>query len=152
MAAEVSPVSPRLLRAACRLLAAAALTLAVAGCGAGGHAAPPVPPAPPPSAGAGDAGAERGIASYYASRFHGRRTASGERYDEEALTAAHPRLPFGTRVRITNLANDRSVVVRVNDRGPFRDGRVIDVSRRAARELGFVRDGIADVRIEVLDG
>ena len=94
---------------------------------------------------------EIGSASYYAHRFHGRRTASGERYDEGALTAAHRTLPFGTRVQVTNLENDRSVVVRINDRGPHRRGRVLDVSRRVARELGFLGEGIANVRLEVLE-
>src|SRR3989441_6897217 len=91
-----------------------------------------------------------GFASFYASRFHGARTASGERYDERALTAAHRTLPFGTRVQVTNLGNGRSVVVTITDRGPFARGRIIDVSRRAARRLDFVRDGTARVRLEVL--
>lgn len=93
---------------------------------------------------------ETGIASYYGRQFHGRRTASGERYDQGELTAAHRGLPFGTKVRVTNLANDRRVVVRVNDRGPRTRGRILDLSRRAARELGFVRNGTANVRIEVV--
>jgi rare lipoprotein A len=95
--------------------------------------------------------AEIGSASYYAHRFQGRRTASGERYDEDALTAAHRTLPFGTRVQVTNLDNDHTVVVRINDRGPHRKGRVLDVSRRAARELGFIGDGTTRVRLEVLE-
>jgi rare lipoprotein A len=95
---------------------------------------------------------EVGSASYYASRFHGRPTASGQTYDEGRLTAAHRTLALGTRVRVTNLANHRSVIVTVTDRGPFRKGRVIDVSRRAARELGFERAGTARVRIEVVSG
>ena len=100
--------------------------------------------------GAASREAEVGVASYYASRHHGRRTASGERYDEQALTAAHRTLPFGTRVRVTNLATGRSVVVTINDRGPFRRGRIIDVSRRASRDLGFLRAGLARVRVEVV--
>jgi len=92
-----------------------------------------------------------GFASYYGSRFHGARTASGERYDEKALTAAHRTLPFGTRVQVTNLANGRSVVVTITDRGPFARGRVIDLSRRAARKLDFLRDGTTRVRLEVVD-
>jgi peptidoglycan lytic transglycosylase len=91
-----------------------------------------------------------GYASFYASRFHGGRTASGERYDERLLTAAHRSLPFGTRVQVTNLGNGRSVVVTITDRGPFARGRIIDVSRRAARRLDFVRDGTARVKLEVL--
>ncbi len=94
--------------------------------------------------------AEVGIASYYSGEFAGRATASGERFDPHALTAAHPTLPIGARVRVTNLANGRSVVVRITDRGPFRHGRIIDVSRRAARKLGFVQAGTARVRVELL--
>ena len=94
---------------------------------------------------------ETGVASYYAKKFEGRRTASGDRYDGDRLTAAHRTLPFGTKVRVTNLANDASVVVTVNDRGPFRKNRVIDLSRRAARTLGFIADGTTLVAIEVID-
>jgi len=93
---------------------------------------------------------QTGTASYYARDFQGRRTASGEKYDERDLTAAHRGLPFGTRVRVTHLANDRQVVVRVNDRGPYARGRIVDLSRRAARELGLVGTGTAKVRLEVL--
>lgn len=91
-----------------------------------------------------------GVASFYHRSFEGRRTASGERYDRHRLTAAHRSLPFGSRVRVTNLDNGLSVVVEVNDRGPFRKGRVIDVSEEAARELGFYREGTARVRVEEL--
>ena len=91
-----------------------------------------------------------GIASWYGWHFHGRRTASGRRFNMFALTAAHRTLPFGTRVRVTNLANRRSIVVTVNDRGPFARGRIIDVSRRAAGDLGFRRAGTARVRVEVV--
>ena len=93
---------------------------------------------------------EVGVASYYAHRFHGHRTASGERYDEHAFTAAHRSIPFGARVRVTRLSNGRSVVVRINDRGPFRHHRIIDLSRRAARELGIVGAGSARVRLELV--
>src|SRR5690606_12772320 len=89
-----------------------------------------------------------GRASYYSSRLHGRPTASGEEYDETALTAAHPHLPFDTQLCITNLKNGRSTAVRVNDRGPFVGGRIIDVSRAAARELGMLRAGTAKVKVE----
>lgn len=95
-------------------------------------------------------GVETGAASYYASKFHGRTTASGEVYDETALTAAHRTLPFGTRVRVTHLATGKEVVVRINDRGPFIKGRIIDLSRRGARELNMLREGVARVRVEVL--
>ena len=97
-----------------------------------------------------DTDAKVGYASFYAHRFHGRATAYGETYDENALTAAHRFLPLGTRVRVTNLANGRSVVLRINDRGPWAKNRLIDVSYAAAQELRFVRQGLARVRIEVV--
>lgn len=89
-----------------------------------------------------------GRASYYSSRLHGRRTASGEPYDETAMTAAHPHLPFDTQLCITNLMNGRNTTVRVNDRGPFVGGRIIDLSLAAAKELGMLRTGIVRVRVE----
>ncbi|BAN46738.1 septal ring lytic transglycosylase RlpA family protein [Metapseudomonas resinovorans] len=92
-----------------------------------------------------------GKASYYGSRHHGRRTASGERFDQHALTAAHRTLPFGTRVKVTNLNNDRTVVVRINDRGPHTRGRIIDLSHEAAERLGMLRAGVALVRVETID-
>jgi rare lipoprotein A len=92
---------------------------------------------------------EVGLASYYAGKHHGRRTASGEVFDMHELTAAHRTLPFGTRVRVTNLANGRETVVRINDRGPFRRGRIIDVSYAAAGRLGFVGRGVTRVRVRV---
>jgi rare lipoprotein A len=91
-----------------------------------------------------------GVASWYGRTNRHPRTASGERFDDRALTAAHPRLPLGSRVRVTNLRNGRSVLVRVNDRGPFIPGRVIDVSKGAAQQLGFVDQGLAYVRISVI--
>jgi rare lipoprotein A len=95
-----------------------------------------------------------GLASYYGRDFHGRITASGARFDMNALVAAHPSYPFGTRVRVTNLANDRSTVVRIIDRGPAprlrADGLLIDVSRKAAETLGFIQQGRARVRLDVL--
>ncbi len=91
---------------------------------------------------------QEGEASYYADRFEGRPTASGEPFRQDSLTAAHRHLPFGTVVRITNLKNNKQIVVRINDRGPFVEGRIIDVSRRGAEALDFIRDGLADVRIE----
>ena len=91
-----------------------------------------------------------GVASYYAHKFHGRKTASGERYDENKQTAAHRTLPFGTLVRVTNLANDRSVEVWINDRGPWVKGRIIDVSFAAAKQLGLIGPGTAKVRVRVL--
>lgn len=106
--------------------------------------------APESGSGALRRAGEVGEASYYASRFHGRPTASGAVYDERRLTAAHRTLPFGTRVRVTNLANGRSVVVTITDRGPVRRDRVIDLSRRAARTLGIERSGTARVRVRVV--
>ena len=97
---------------------------------------------------------QEGLASYYGPGFHGRVTASGRRFDMNQLVAAHPRYPFGTEVRVTNLRNGRSVRVRVIDRGPAigprQDGVIIDLSRRAAQALDFVQDGRARVRLEVL--
>jgi rare lipoprotein A len=93
---------------------------------------------------------ETGLASWYGPRFHGKRTASGEVFNQEHFTAAHPTLPWGSRVKVINLDNEKSVDVRINDRGPFKQGRIIDVSRAAARALGMVRRGITTVRIELL--
>lgn len=95
---------------------------------------------------------ESGIASWYGYPFHGRRTANGEIYDMNALTAAHKTLPMPSYVRVTNLENGRSLILKVNDRGPFVDGRIIDVSRRAAQLLGFQEKGIARTRVEVVPG
>jgi rare lipoprotein A len=94
---------------------------------------------------------QEGVVSWYGGQFHDRKTASGERFDSGALTMAHPRLPFGTMVRVTNLRNGRSVVVRVNDRGPFVGKRIADLSQAAAAEIGMVHRGVARARIEVLD-
>ena len=89
--------------------------------------------------------AEVGTASYYADKYHGKKTASGERYNMHEMTAAHRTLPFGSKVRVTNLNNSKSVVVRVNDRGPFVKGRLIDLSLAAARKLDMIRSGVARV-------
>ena len=94
--------------------------------------------------------AQVGVASYYAGTWHGRRTASGERFDMHELTAAHRTLPFGTRVRVTNLNNGREVIVRINDRGPWKKKRVIDVSYAAARKLGMIGPGTAKVRLDIV--
>lgn len=109
-------------------------------------------PAPPPPAAEASPREQIGIASFYGRRFHGRRTASGERYDARQLTCAHPTAPFGARLRVTELEGGRSVVVRVNDRGPFARGRIVDLSLAAARALGIVRRGVARVRVEPFDG
>jgi rare lipoprotein A len=92
--------------------------------------------------------ASDGIASYYS---HGSKTASGEKFNPKELTAAHPTLPFGTRVRVTNVNTGKSVTVRVNDRGPFVRGRVIDVSHSAAESLGMVGRGVAKVKLDVVE-
>jgi len=118
---------------------ALAAALGVAGCSL-------FRPAPPPVVG----GVQVGVASWYGPGFHGNRTANGEIYDQYEMTAAHPTLPLGTRAMVTNLTNGRSVEVRINDRGPFVDGRVIDLSYAAARTLGMIGPGTARVRIDVL--
>jgi len=91
---------------------------------------------------------QEGVASWYGPKHHGKTTASGQSFDQNALTAAHPSLPFGTRVRVTHLANGKQVVVTINDRGPYKGDRIIDLSRAAARKLNI--DGIAPVRVEVI--
>lgn len=91
-----------------------------------------------------------GKASYYAHKFHGRTTANGETYDMHAMTCAHKSLPFNTKVRVTNRNNGRSIVLRVNDRGPFKKGRIVDVSYGAAKKLGMIQRGIVPVKVEVL--
>jgi rare lipoprotein A len=94
---------------------------------------------------------ETGLASWYGYPYHGRKSANGEVFDQEKMTAAHRTLAFGTRVRVTNVENSRAVDVRITDRGPFVDGRVIDVSRAAARALGIIGSGVAQVRLEIVD-
>ncbi len=94
---------------------------------------------------------EEGKASWYGPGFQGRRTASGVRFNTNAMTCAHRTLPFGTKLKVTNLDNGSEVIVIVNDRGPFIGGRVVDLSREAARHLNFVRSGTAPVRLEVID-
>lgn len=91
-----------------------------------------------------------GNASWYGRQFHGRKTANGERYDCEALTAAHPTLPFGSVVRVVNPRSGRFEVVRINDRGPYQEGREIDVSHRVALKIGLVNRGVSQVRLELL--
>ena len=128
----------------------------ITGCAAGAGGIPVEGPLDP-SADSQDSPAHHGrawfqvgLASYYGSEFHGSATATGRSYDERELTAAHRSLPFGTRVRVTNIASGRSVVVTITDRGPFVRGRIIDVSWKAARDLGFLRSGLAKVRVETL--
>ncbi len=124
--------------------AASAATLLLAACAS--H------PGPVPMESVTAGWQEEGEASWYGPGFHGRQTASGEVYDMEAMTAAHRELPFGSRVRVINLDNGRETLVRVNDRGPFARGRVLDLSRAAAREIDMLGSGTARVRIEVLEG
>ncbi|HEX3501376.1 MAG TPA: septal ring lytic transglycosylase RlpA family protein, partial [Stellaceae bacterium] len=119
------------------------LGLCLAGCAAVPPAAPPPPAAEQPSF------TETGTASWYGRAHHGRITAQGERFDMNKLTAAHRTLPLNTTVRVTNVANRKMVKVRINDRGPYVKSRIIDLSARAARELGIAENGAAEVRIEV---
>jgi|WetSurMetagenome_2_1015567.scaffolds.fasta_scaffold00172_39 rare lipoprotein A len=118
-----------------------AIALATTGC------APTIPHRKGLSSGY-DIGPREGMASYYGRKFNGRKTASGERFNMRALTAAHRTLPFGARVRVTNLSNGKSVVVRINDRGPLKRERIIDLSLAAAKVIGIDRVGTARVRIE----
>ena len=108
------------------------------------------PPAPVPVCVDTVTFTEEGRASWYGADHQGRRTASGARFDMNRLTAAHRRLPFGTRLEVTNLANGRMVTVVVNDRGPYSGRRIIDLSRKAADDLGFIRQGVTKVRIAAL--
>lgn len=127
-------------------------TLLLAGCGTtsprfGGRDEPPAAPTAPAT------GPHQlsGIASYYADEFHGRLTSSGERYDMHELTAAHRTLPFGTRVMVRNQSNGLAVAVRINDRGPFKDDRVIDLSLEAAKRIGMIGPGTAPVELRILE-
>ena len=99
----------------------------------------------------GGASIQTGIASYYGSKYHGRKTANGETFDMYGITAAHKELPFGTKVKVTNLNNNKNIVVRINDRGPFVKGRILDLSYGAAQKLDMIETGTAPVRIEVLE-
>ena len=110
----------------------------------------PAPVAPNPAAVLRVLATKTGQASWYGPGFYGRRTASGERLVQGTMTAAHPYLPFGTRVRVTNLRNGRQAVVRINDRGPFHGGRVIDLAHGSASALGLISSGVARVKLEVL--
>ncbi len=103
---------------------------------------------PPPAAGP----YETGLASWYGDPFHGQPTANGETFDMYAMTAAHPSLPFGAAVRVTNVATGRSVVVRINDRGPFLGDRIVDLSYAAAKQLRLVWPGSGEVRLDLIDG
>lgn len=98
----------------------------------------------------GPGAVQNGVASYYHDSLHGNKTASGQIYDKNRVSAAHKTLPLGTKVKVTDLETGRSIVVRINDRGPFVKGRVIDLSRRAAAELDIIDRGVAPVEVEVL--
>ena len=127
-----------------RLATLGLLSLVLAGCASGRGRAPGEPvPARPEEADEGEIA--RGLASWYGGKFHGRRTASGERFDMDELTAAHPSLPFGTRLRVRNPRNGREVEVRINDRGPHTRGRIIDLSRAAADAIGLIQAGVGPV-------
>lgn len=117
------------------------LVLALAGCGSTPKVVQPV----------ARGHTESGLASYYGNEFQSRKTASGERFDQGQATAAHKKLPFGTRVKVTNTQNGRSVVVRVNDRGPFVKGRIIDLSSSAFKHIASLNAGVVPVRVETLD-
>jgi len=95
--------------------------------------------------------AEQGKASFYADKYHGRTTANGERFSQQAATAAHLRLPFGTKVKVTNIANNKSVVVRINDRGPYIWGRIIDLSKAMFKKIADPKVGVIDVKVTVID-
>lgn len=131
-----------------RSLALFVLLLLALGVSCGGKRPPKGEP-PPRSARKG--ATQEGVASWYGNEFHGRPTASGEIFDQDGLTAAHRTLPLGTTAKVTNLENGKEVVLKVNDRGPFVRGRVLDCSRGAARALGFIGAGMAKVRIEVVE-
>ena len=95
---------------------------------------------------------ETGMASFYNDKFEGKTTASGEVFSQSKLTAAHKTLPFKTKIKVTNLANKLSVIVTINDRGPFVEGRILDLSKKAAIKLDFVDNGVAKVKLEVIGG
>lgn len=125
----------------------AAVVLLLAACSSNPAPTPPAPRSAEPEPEPAPAIYQEGIASWYGPGFDGRPTASGEIFDADSLTAAHPSLPFGSIVRVINVENGREVVVRINDRGPFVEGRIIDVSQAAARALGMIGAGIARVRL-----
>jgi rare lipoprotein A len=141
-------------------LAAFSFALAVSTYAQSPAAPAPAPAAPTPAAAApapapaaapvASATGMDGLAAYYSNRLNGRKTASGQVFDQGKLTAAHQTLPFGTMVKVTNTQNNRSVVVRINDRGPTQAGRVIDLSRAAASKLGMIRAGLVPVKLEVV--
>jgi rare lipoprotein A len=141
-------VNPTFLRGA---VTASILALSASAALAQGTSAAAPASAPAAAAtSAASAAAESGKLAWYGKKFAGRKTASGERYNPEAMTMAHKTLPFGTRVKVTNLANKKSVTLRVNDRGPTQADRVGDVSLAAARQLGMVKAGVIDAELTVV--
>jgi rare lipoprotein A len=129
---------------AVNLLALIAVVIALCACPSGGGGSKK------PTGSPGKPGVQHGIASWYGGKHHGGPTASGERFDKNAMTAAHRTLRMGTRVRVTRVKNGRVVIVRINDRGPYAKGRIIDLSEAAARKLDMIEDGIAKVKVEVI--
>lgn len=144
------------LTSVCLCLALAVGSLALAGCSSNPRfLKPETPQAAATASETEDGGWQagqimRGGASWYGSEFKGNRTASGERFDPEELTGAHRSLPLGTWVQVTNLANGRKAELRINDRGPFKHNRILDCSRAAARQLGFLEAGTAEVEVRIL--
>lgn len=146
---SLSPPPRRSLTRPIFLSLALALTCAFVACG----------PRPPPKGATATTTSkkrapskvEHGIASWYGGRHHGGPTASGERFNKNELTAAHRTLKMGTRVKVTRKKNGRTVIVRINDRGPYSKGRIIDLSEAAAKKLDMIRDGIAKVKVEVIE-
>ena len=135
-------------RAAAAIASAAIASVALPACCPCRYATPPASPA---AAEEGDV-VLHGKATWYSDSLDGNTTASGEKYDKDALTAAHRSLPFGTKVKVTSLANGKSVVVTINDRGPFgKEDRIIDLSHAAAEAIGMIEAGVVDVTVEVLD-
>jgi rare lipoprotein A len=135
-----------------RLFLGLGLAFSLAACAAPRPEPQPAPPPPPvadaPPTQPAPSFAQQGVASWYGKSHHGRRTANGETYDMSAMTAAHRTLPFGTVVRVTRLDDGRSVKVRINDRGPYARGRIIDLSAQAAETIGMTERGIARVKVE----
>jgi rare lipoprotein A len=133
------PMAPQPLRRLAAIIMACGLLLLPAACGLR-------PPAEWPGG-----YSESGLASYYAHQLHGKPTASGEPYDPQAFTGAHRTLPFGTRVEVLRPGTGRAVTIRINDRGPFVKGRIIDLSYAAARQLGMLREGVVKVQVRVVN-
>ena len=137
-----------MLRSLYPILLIALISIVITSCGTTERASKPVSY---PDAGAGEV-IEEGVASWYCPNFHGKLTANGERYDMYGLTAAHRTLPFNTLLRVENLKNGESVVVRINDRGPFAKNRIIDLSKKAAQQIDMIGNGTAPVKLILLEG